>query len=118
MTLRVLAVDDCEVVTSSLAILLDRWGYEVRTAPSGETALSVAQDFRPDVVISDLVMPRMDGFEVARQLRRDQTGKLTIICLSSIGTPACRRRTKEAGFDHHLVKPADPAKLRQLLQSC
>jgi CheY-like chemotaxis protein len=117
MKSRVLVVDDWKDSTESLAMLLEAWRYEVRTALNGESALQIADRFRPNVVILDLGMPQMDGFEVARRLRRDYAGELKIICVSGYGAPADRQRTKEAGFDHHLLKPADPDELQRLLQA-
>jgi DNA-binding response OmpR family regulator len=118
MTLRVLAVDDWQDTTISLAILLEAWGHRACTAFAGESALALAEAFRPDVVILDLGMPKMDGYEVARRLRQTFGEGLRIICLSGYGRAEDRQRSREAGCDHHLLKPADLDELQRLLQFC
>ncbi len=114
-TPRVLVVDDDLDMVTTLATLLELWGYEVRAALDGEATLSTAATFRPDAVILDIAMPRMNGFELTRRLRRAGPRGLTVICLSGYGSEADRERSREAGCDHHLIKPADPEEIRRLL---
>ncbi len=99
-------------------MLLQEWGHDVVPSYSGAAALQIADSFCPDAVILDLVMPGMDGCEVARQLRQTDGGKLTIICVSGHGKPEHRRQSKEAGRAYHLLKPADLDELQRLLAAC
>jgi CheY-like chemotaxis protein len=116
MTLRVLVVDPCPDTVASLSWLLSRWGYEVRTARTGPIALELAQSFEPDAVLSEIVVPGMNGFDLASRLRRDAARPL-LVAVTGRGTEADRQRSLAAGFHCHLVKPADPAVLQQLLAS-
>jgi CheY-like chemotaxis protein len=113
---RVLVVDDNEDAAASLAMLLRFLGSEVQVARDGATALSMIADFRPDAVLLDIGMPGMDGFEVARRIREqaDFAG-IVLIALTGWGQAEDRSRTRAAGFDHHLVKPADITSLQSLL---
>ncbi len=112
---RALVVDDNADAAESLAVLLRSAGHEVRTAYDGPSALAAARDLRPEVVLLDLGLPGMDGCEVARRLRQLEglQGAL-LVALTGYGSEEDRRRSKEAGFDRHLVKPVDPAELREL----
>jgi PAS domain S-box-containing protein len=112
---RVLVVDDHADAADSLAMLLRMEGHDVRIARNGPAAVESAQADPPDVVLLDLGMPGMDGFEVARRLRQGPAARTFIAALTGWGQEEDRRRTREAGFDHHLVKPADPNDLRELL---
>jgi PAS domain S-box-containing protein len=113
---RVLVVDDNEDAADSLAILLRLAGQNVRAAYDGPTALRLAEEFRPDLALIDIGMPGMDGHEVARKLRATfAPDRLTLIALTGWGHEDDRRRSREAGFDHHLVKPVEPNVLKQLL---
>ncbi len=113
---RVLVVDDNTDAADSLGLLLELLGQKVRVAHDGPTALLIAQAFRPEVVFLDIGMPGMDGYEVARRLRRQPECKSSLlVALTGWGQDADRRRSAEAGFDHHLVKPAEPALLEKLL---
>jgi PAS domain S-box-containing protein len=115
---RVLIVDDNADAAESLGVLLSMYGHDTRVAHDGETALVVAASFRPDVVFLDIGMPNLDGHETARRLRVQPGGNsLVIVALTGWGQTEDRRRSKEAGFDHHLVKPADPAVVAQLIAS-
>jgi signal transduction histidine kinase/CheY-like chemotaxis protein len=115
--LRVLVVDDNVDAADSLGRLLELEGHEVRRVHDGPTALAAADAFRPDVVVLDLGMPGMDGYEVARRLRdRDEAG-VVLVALSGYGRDDDRRRARLAGFDHHLTKPAEIGTLRALLAS-
>ena len=91
-------------------------GHEVRVAHLGQTALSLAQTFRPDVAFLDIGMPDLSGYEVARTLRREPWAmNIQLIALTGWGQDDDRRRALEAGFDHHLTKPVDPDLLQSLI---
>ncbi|HEY6863135.1 MAG TPA: PAS domain S-box protein [Burkholderiales bacterium] len=114
--LRILVVDDNINAADSLATLLELAGHEVRVAYEGEAALLVAEAFKPQVVLLDIGMPGMDGYEVGRALRqKPQTRSALLVAITGWGAPDDLRRSKEAGFDHHLVKPVEPAALQRLL---
>jgi CheY-like chemotaxis protein len=116
---RVLVVDDNEDAATSLSTLLRLQGHEVQIAHDGESALAAAPQFLPHVVFLDIGMPGMDGCEVARSLRR-QPGleDVVLAALTGWGQKQDRRRTREAGFDHHLVKPPEAAALERVLNDC
>jgi signal transduction histidine kinase/ActR/RegA family two-component response regulator len=114
--LDVLVVDDSKEAAQSLAYVLGRWGYEARVAYDGAAALERAKERRPDVVLLDIGMPGMDGYEVARQLRgREGGGKMVLVAVTGYGQDEDRRRAREAGFDYHMLKPVDPGDLKELL---
>jgi PAS domain S-box-containing protein len=115
---RILVVDDNVDAAESLALLLRGTGHEVRTAYNGPAALEAAQASPPEVVLLDLGLPGMTGYEVAARLRQDRyTRGVLLIALTGWGQEEDRRRTREAGFDHHLVKPVEPEVLQSLLAS-
>jgi PAS domain S-box-containing protein len=115
---RVLVVDDNRDAAESLGAVLGLLGAEVRLAHAGEEAIEAMDAYHPSVVLLDLGMPGMDGYEVARRLRVRQNGRrVSIVALTGWGQDEDRRRTREAGFDHHLVKPADIEQLQSLLAS-
>jgi CheY-like chemotaxis protein len=114
---RLILVDDNVDAVESLALVLTADGHEVRTAYDGETALRIAEAFRPELIILDIGLPGMDGYEVARRVRAhpDLRGAV-LVALTGYGQPADRNRARAAGFDHHFIKPADFASLQKLLQ--
>ena len=115
-TSRVLVVDDNVDVADMLVVMLQMFGHEVQAAYSGQTALETAVEYQPDVVLLDIGLPDMDGYEVARRLRRQpQTKDVWLIAMTGYGQDSDRQRSEEAGFDHHLVKPVDSQKLQDLL---
>jgi PAS domain S-box-containing protein len=115
-SLRVMVVDDGVSAADMLAMFLELEGFEVRTAYDGLQALEVAAQLQPQVVFLDLGMPRLDGFQTARRIRQlPGCAKVTLIALTGWGQDSDRRRTKEAGFDYHLVKPIEPRMLREML---
>ncbi len=115
---RVLVVDDARDSLYILAKLLTAIGQEVSTAGSGAEALDVAKRVRPDVVISDIAMADMDGYELARRLRREPgMEQLVLVALTGFGQDGDRRRAEDAGFDHHLVKPVSLDTLKRLLSA-
>ena len=113
---RLLVVDDNRDAADSLALLLRLQGHEVRVAHDGPAALEMVNGYRPALVFLDIGMPGMDGYEVARRLRQ-QPGleNVRLAALTGWGQQEDRRRTAEAGFDHHLVKPVEPKALEGLL---
>jgi signal transduction histidine kinase len=113
---RILLADDNRDALDSLATLLQCDGHEVHTAADGAEALALAAVCRPDVMLLDIGMPKLDGYEVARRVRAEPWGKGTVlIALTGWGQDEDRRRSREVGFDNHLVKPLDPDKLSAML---
>jgi len=112
----VLVVEDNVDAAETLAELLRLWGYEAEIVHDGQAAVAAAMRFRPRVVLLDIGLPRMNGYEVARWLRRrPDLGDLLIVAVTGYGQESDRARGREAGFDHHLVKPVDLDLLRRLL---
>jgi len=102
-----------------MATLLRLWRHEVEMVGSGAAALEAAPRFRPDVVLLDIGLPKMDGLEVARRLRRLPALRETfLVALSGYGGEMCRRQAREAGCNCHFLKPIDPDVLQELLESC
>lgn len=115
-SLRVLVVDDSRDVRHTLSLLLPRHGHEVQTASDGPSAIEAALAWRPDVALLDIGLPAMDGYELARHLRQqDSLRNLVLVALTGYGQETDRQRALEAGFDHHLVKPADIRKVLEVL---
>ncbi|HEV2855762.1 MAG TPA: PAS domain S-box protein [Thermoanaerobaculia bacterium] len=113
---RVLVVDDNRDSVESMALLLQIWGHEIRTAYDGPEALAVAAEYRPDVVLLDIGLPGMNGYEVAQRLRElPRLERAVIVAVTGYGQESDRQRARRAGFDRHLVKPVDPAALQNLL---
>jgi CheY-like chemotaxis protein len=113
---RILVVDDNSDAAESLALLLQIDGHDVRTAFDGVEALDLAAGFVPDVMLLDIGMPRLDGYEVARRLRKQPWARdLALIALTGWGQEQDRRRTAEAGFNAHLIKPVGEAELRRAI---
>jgi PAS domain S-box-containing protein len=111
---RLLVVDDDRDSAESLALLLQVKGNEVQTAPDGSAALESARDFRPDIILLDIGLPGMDGYEVARRLRREHSRQTVLVALTGYGTDEDHRKSQRAGFDYHLVKPVELDALFQL----
>jgi PAS domain S-box-containing protein len=113
---RMLVVDDNHDAADSLALLLKGLGNEVITLYDGPSALQILENFQPTVVFLDIGMPGMDGFEVARRIKRQPKGQdITLIALTGWGQEEDRRQSREAGINHHLVKPVDLETLKALL---
>ena len=113
---RVLVVDDNEAMVESLSIVMRLLGNEVRTALNGRQAIEVSADFRPEIVLMDLGMPVMSGYEAAKHIRAQPWGaNMRLVALTGWGQDEHRQRTSEAGFDQHLVKPVRPEDLERLL---
>jgi PAS domain S-box-containing protein len=116
LTRRVLVVDDNWDSAETIALVVQLWGHETRITHDGPAALEAALSWRPEVVLLDIGLPRMDGYEVARRLRAlDALGGVKLVAMTGYGGEEDRRRSREAGFDHHLVKPVDPGELQALL---
>ncbi|MFC0573398.1 PAS domain-containing hybrid sensor histidine kinase/response regulator [Paraburkholderia solisilvae] len=117
-SLRVLVVDDNRDSADSLAVLLEMKGHDARVAYDGESALSTARAFLPQLVLTDLAMPNVDGFGLLRELRSNPMLSLTrIVAMSGFGQISDREQSLAAGFDAHLVKPLEIAVLNELLDS-
>jgi PAS domain S-box-containing protein len=109
---RVLVADDNVDAAEMLAVLFEQLECQVTTVHDGDAAIREAERFRPEVVVLDIGMPGMDGYEVCRQIRREPWGQsMLIVALTGWGNESDRRRSLEAGFDHHFVKPLDTAAL-------
>jgi signal transduction histidine kinase len=116
-TRRILVVEDNPDAAATMRDFLELSGHEVELAANGTDGLEAARQFHPQVVLCDLGLPGMDGFEVAARLRRDPaTASAKLIAVTGYGREEDRRRSKEAGFDLHLTKPVDPAQLRAVLR--
>jgi two-component system CheB/CheR fusion protein len=118
-SLRVLVVEDNADAADTLSLLLRLYGHKVEVARTGPTAMEMATACRPDVVLLDIGLPGMDGFQVAQLLRQKPEFKDVVICAVTGYTPsdADRQRQKETGFDHHYVKPLDLSKLLEMFKS-
>ena len=108
-------VDDNRDAADNLALLCRMSGHVVDVAYEGVTALELVSTFHPDVILLDIGLPGRDGYEVARELRRSYTRPLHIVAMTGYGRDEDRRRSLDAGFDLHLVKPIEPAELFDLL---
>jgi PAS domain S-box-containing protein len=116
--LRILMVEDNRDGAETLQTLLQLAGHEVALAVTGPEGVALAHEFHPDVVLCDIGLPGMDGFDVGRALRRDPvTAASRLIVLSGYGQEEDRRKSHEAGFDLHLTKPVDPSELQRLLRA-
>jgi len=115
---RILVVDDNHDAGDSLAMILKLLGADVRVAHDGPAALEILKSFEPNVVLLDIGMPGMDGYDVARRIRSDFPERgVILVALSGWGQEEDRRRARDSGFDHHLIKPAEVATLEALLRS-
>jgi CheY-like chemotaxis protein len=120
--LRILVAEDNQDSSISLKILLEALGYEVYVAYDGEEAVRAAAEMQPDAILMDIGLPKLNGFDATRRIRAAEkpgrvNGRMLIIALTGWGQDGDRRKSAEAGIDHHLVKPLDLAALRRLLDS-
>jgi CheY-like chemotaxis protein len=112
---RILIVEDNRDAASSLAMLLDFLGHDTRVAYDGIEGVEVAEAFRPDLIVLDIGLPKLNGFDVCRRIRKRPWAKDVVIAAATAwGCADDRRRSEEAGFDHHLVKPVNVTVLRDL----
>jgi PAS domain S-box-containing protein len=113
---RVLIVDDNVDAALSMKLFLKAWGFDVRIVYDGVSAVTAAAEYRPDIILLDIGLPGMSGYDAASEIRKLDGGKrITIVAVTGYGQEEDRRRTREVGMDHHLVKPIDPQGLRKLL---
>ncbi len=113
---RILVVEDNADAAATMRDFLELSGHEVALASSGTDGVQAARQFHPEIVLCDLGLPGMDGYQVAAALRRDpDTASAKLIAVTGYGRDEDRRKSREAGFDQHLTKPVDPVQLRRLL---
>ena len=113
---RILVADDNRESADSLGLMLELMGNEVHIARDGDEAVRLAEVVHPEVAVLDIGMPRVNGYEAARSIRAYPWGRqVLLIALTGWGQQSDKQRSEEAGFDHHLVKPVDPAQLERLL---
>jgi CheY-like chemotaxis protein/two-component sensor histidine kinase len=113
---RVLVVDDNRDSAESMAIMLESLGHDARCAHDGHEAIAAADEFRPDLVLLDIGMPNMNGYEACRRLRElPWANETVIVAMTGWGHEDDRRRSREAGFHHHLIKPVELESLQRLL---
>jgi len=115
-SLRILIVDDNKDGADSLAMVLKMMGNDTRTAYDGKEGVELAGEFRPEVVLFDIGMPKLNGYEACRLIRKQPWGrKVIVIAVTGWGQEDDRQRSHDAGFDHHMVKPVDPQVLMKML---
>jgi CheY-like chemotaxis protein len=115
---RILVVDDDADGREAMRTLLELWGHTVAEAGNGESAIEIAVSMQPEVILLDLAMPTVDGFEVARRIRAGAGGERPfMIALTGYGTGDDVDQARAAGCDAHVLKPCDPDELRRLVQS-
>ena len=113
---RILVVDDNHDSALSLAMMLSIMGHETRTAHDGESAVETAESFLPDVVLLDIGLPKLNGYEVAQRIREQSWGaSMFLIAVTGWGQEEDRQRSSEVGLNVHMVKPVEPAVLERLL---
>jgi len=116
--LKILIVDDNVDAADSIAMLLNMEGHETRAVNTARAALLTVPEFQPEVVLLDIGLPEMDGYEVARRLREDNgEHRMHLVAVTGYGQPADRRRAQDAGFDEHMVKPVEPDVLQSFLRT-
>jgi signal transduction histidine kinase len=115
-SLRILVADDNRDAAESLTAMLELYGHHVRTVHDGEAAVGAAFEFQPQVILLDIGMPKLNGYEVCRRLRSTAAGAdMTVIAITGWSQPTDHEMSRKAGFDHHLVKPVDPAAVVTLI---
>ena len=114
---RVLVVDDNADAADSLAMLLTAQGDAVRIAYDGEEAVDAEAEFQPQVVLLDIGLPGLSGYDVARRIRARRGDGVLIVAITGWGQDEDRRRSREAGFDHHFTKPVDIGQLLQVIEA-
>src|SRR5262249_8324307 len=114
--LRILVTDDNRDAADSLAMLLEYMGHTVTTRYDGLAALAAIPEFHPQVIVLDIGMPSLNGYETARRIRKlPGASDIILIAMTGWGQDADKRQAQEAGFEHHLTKPVDPGTLEKLL---
>ncbi len=114
-TRRILVVDDNRDAATTLGELLELLGHEVRVAHDGLEALDAAITFRPDVAVLDIGLPKLDGFEIARRIREKLGRSVVLVALTGYGQDEDRKKSADASFDHHFVKPLRIEELEAIL---
>jgi CheY-like chemotaxis protein len=118
LEMRILVIENVHDFADSLAQLIQFWGHEAIVAYEGTSALERASTNSPDVVLLDLGLPGMSGYEVARQLRRmPGLAQTLLVAVTGYGQPADIQRCKAAGIDFHILKPADPEEIKKVLET-
>jgi len=113
---RILVVDDNHDSALSMAMMLQIMGHDTRTAHDGESAVSTAETFLPEVVLLDIGLPKLNGYEVAQRIREKTWGEsMYLIAVTGWGQDEDRQRSSEVGLNLHMVKPVEPAALEKLL---
>jgi DNA-binding response OmpR family regulator len=113
---RILVVDDNHDSALSLAMMLSIMGHDTRTAHDGESAVETAENFLPEVVLLDIGLPKLNGYEVAQRIRENTWGQsMFLIAVTGWGQEEDRQRSSEVGLNVHMVKPVEPAALERLL---
>jgi CheY-like chemotaxis protein len=116
--LKILVVDDNRDVADSCCMLIELCGHQVRSAYTGVEALALAESFRPHMILTDIGLPDIDGYEFARKIRAcDWAGSVVLVAITGWGEEEHRRQSQAAGFNHHLTKPIDPKTMESLLES-
>lgn len=116
--LRILVVDDNPDSAMSMAMVLSMMGHETQTAHDGEAAVSTAEAFRPHVVLLDIGLPKLNGYEVAQRIRQHEWGaSMFLVAVTGWGQDEDRRRSEDVGMNLHMVKPVEPAALGRVLAS-
>lgn len=116
---RVLVVDDKKTAVETLAMYFEMQGFAVATANDGDEAIASTREWKPDLILMDIGMPRMDGKEAARQIRQLPGGdQIFMVALTGWGQEKDREETAAAGFDLHIVKPVEPSKLKEIIKDC
>jgi CheY-like chemotaxis protein len=114
--MRVLVVDDVVATATGMGTMLGLWNYDAKTCHDAFAALELIRTFKPDVVLADIGLPQMNGYQLASEMRRIPSLRETVIvAVSGYGQESDRQKSKDAGFDRHLTKPVDPAELESLL---
>jgi CheY-like chemotaxis protein len=112
----VLVVDDNVDTVATLAMLVQESGHDVRTVYDGLSVVETALDYRPNVVLLDIGLPGLNGFEIAKRIRQQPAlQNVVLVAMTGYGQESDRQRSREAGFDHHLVKPGDFGQVLQIL---
>lgn len=114
--LKVLVLEDHVDAAEVLRLTIARWGHDVVVAHDGRTAITLAEDYRPDVILLDIVVPHVHGYDVAREIRsRPWAGNTRLFAVTAWGQEPDRRMSAQAGIEHHFLKPVDTERLRQAL---
>ena len=117
-TRRVLVAEDNADAAEMMRVMLGLNGHDVRVAADGAEAVAVAKTFRPHIAFIDIGMPRLDGYEVADRIRRMDGPPIVLVALTGWGQDEDKRRSRDAGFDHHLTKPPEPDVVQRLIAAC